>query len=57
MEGQGHIFFRMVKEGLQLINLCHSAVLFTVGETGAHWDTGYSGTSHILEILRKKMPL
>ena len=26
-------------------------------ETGAHWDTGYCGTSHILEILRKKMPL
>ena len=21
-----------------------------VGETGAHWDTGYSGTVHILEI-------
>ena len=28
-----------------------------VGETGAHWDTGYSGTIHILEILRKRMPL
>ena len=24
-----------------------------VGETGAHWDMGYSGTIHILEILRK----
>ena len=28
-----------------------------VGETGAHWDTGYSGTSHILEILRKRVLL
>ena len=27
-----------------------------VGETGAHWDTGYSGTVHILEILTKRMP-
>ena len=34
-----------------------SYIFGVVGETGAHWDTGYSGTVHILEILRKKMPL
>ena len=28
-----------------------------VGETGAHWDTGYIGTVHILEILIKGVPL
>ena len=28
-----------------------------LGETGAHWDTGYSGTIDIFEILRKRMPL
>ena len=32
-------------------------ILYMVGETGAHWDTGYSGTIDILEILRKRMPI
>ena len=49
------VIIKMLSEMIELkVKFFH---LVTVGETGAHWDMGYSGTLHILEILRKRMPL